>query len=154
MRCLKWGVSAQTVFCPFGDLKICLHAEHRGPSSRLPHVLKQAVQALSCLARSQMNVSVVAAAACTLLTHYKNCPLVCFSCFSKNIPSPSALLNGLFSLTALGAAPSPSWTQPNYPIILQLHGRGYPRRMDGFVMTTINRLALPTKRALIWTTLS
>lgn len=40
--------------------------------------------------------------------------------------------NGLFSFTAMGAAPSPTWTQPSYPSMLQLHGRSYHRIMDGF----------------------
>ena len=40
--------------------------------------------------------------------------------------------NGLFSFTAMGADPSPTWTQPSYPSMLQLHGRAYHRIMDGF----------------------
>ncbi|CAM9823851.1 unnamed protein product [Laminaria digitata] len=40
--------------------------------------------------------------------------------------------NGLFSLTMLGAAPTPTWTQPSYPSMLQLHGRAYHRIMDAF----------------------
>ncbi|CAM9593321.1 unnamed protein product, partial [Ectocarpus fasciculatus] len=40
--------------------------------------------------------------------------------------------NGLFSFTAMGAAPSPTWTQPSYPSMLQLHGRSYHRIMDAF----------------------
>ncbi|CAM9337287.1 unnamed protein product, partial [Scytosiphon promiscuus] len=40
--------------------------------------------------------------------------------------------NGLFSFTAMGAAPTPTWTQPSYPSMLQLHGRAYHRVMDGF----------------------
>ena len=38
----------------------------------------------------------------------------------------------LFSFTAMGAAPSPTWTQPSYPSMLQLHCRAYHRIMDGF----------------------
>ena len=38
----------------------------------------------------------------------------------------------LFSFTAMGAAPSPTWTQPSYPSMLELHGRAYHRIMDGF----------------------
>jgi len=40
--------------------------------------------------------------------------------------------NGLFSFTEMGADPSPTWTQPFYPSMLQLHGRAYHRIMDGF----------------------
>lgn len=40
--------------------------------------------------------------------------------------------NGLFAFTALGASPSPTWTQPSYPSMLQLHGRAYHRIMDSF----------------------
>ena len=40
--------------------------------------------------------------------------------------------NGLFSLNMLGAAPTPMWTQPSYPSMLQLHGRAYHRIMDAF----------------------
>ena len=40
--------------------------------------------------------------------------------------------NGLFSLTMLGAAPTPTWTQPAYPSMLQLRGRAYHRIMDAF----------------------
>ncbi|CAN0233352.1 unnamed protein product, partial [Laminaria digitata] len=35
--------------------------------------------------------------------------------------------NGLLAFTALGASPSPTWTQPSYPSMLQLHGRAYHR---------------------------
>ncbi|CAN0345952.1 unnamed protein product, partial [Laminaria digitata] len=35
--------------------------------------------------------------------------------------------NGIFAFTALGASPSPTWTQPSYPSMLQLHGRAYHR---------------------------
>ena len=40
--------------------------------------------------------------------------------------------NGLFSLTMLGAAPTPTWTQPAYPSMFQLHGRAYHRLLDAF----------------------
>ena len=40
--------------------------------------------------------------------------------------------NGLFAFTALGASPSPTWTQPSYPSMLQLHRRAYHRIMDSF----------------------
>ena len=40
--------------------------------------------------------------------------------------------NGLFSLTMVGAAPTPTWTQPSYHSMLQLHGRAYHRIMDAF----------------------
>ena len=38
--------------------------------------------------------------------------------------------NGLFSLTTLGAKPTPTWTQPAYRSMLQLRGRAYHRVMD------------------------
>ena len=40
--------------------------------------------------------------------------------------------DGLFAFTALGASPSPTWTQPSYPSMPQLHGRAHHRTMDSF----------------------
>ena len=36
-------------------------------------------------------------------------------------------------ITALGVPPSPAWTQPSIPSMLQLHGRAYHRIMDSFL---------------------
>jgi OTU-like cysteine protease len=38
--------------------------------------------------------------------------------------------NGLFSFTALGASPSPTWTQPAPPSMLTMHGKAYHRIFD------------------------
>ena len=35
-------------------------------------------------------------------------------------------------MTALGASPSPTWTQPSYPSMLKLHGKPYHHVMDSF----------------------
>ena len=40
--------------------------------------------------------------------------------------------DNLFSLTTFGAAPTPTWTPPAYPSMLQLHGQPYHRIMDAF----------------------
>ena len=55
--------------------------------------------------------------------------------------------NGLFSFTAMGAAPTPTWTQPSYPSMLQLHGRSYHRIMDAF-QTYSERVPLVNKARL------
>jgi len=46
---------------------------------------------------------------------------------TKHFQQNQRRYNGLFSFTAMGAAPSPTWTQPNPPSCLVLHGRSYHR---------------------------
>ncbi len=53
--------------------------------------------------------------------------------------------NGLFSFTAMGAAPSPTWTQPSYPSMLQLHARAYHRITDGFMQSYSERVPVVNK---------
>ena len=58
--------------------------------------------------------------------------------------------NGTFAMPALGASPSPTWTQPSYPSMLKLHGKPYHRVMDSFRETSGGTVANNQARMYIY----
>ena len=117
---------------PFGDITVSLPSEHvlRAPPLRHEsnnkfrhcHAWTWAEESINCCSNGKYVVELLLPLPPDIARLFQ----------TRHFLTNQRRYNGLFSFTAMGAAPSPTWTQPSYPSMLQLHGRAYHRIMDGF----------------------
>ena len=117
---------------PFGDITVSLPSEHvlRAPPLRHEsnnkcrhcHAWTWAEESINCCSNGKYVVEPLLPLPPDIARLFQ----------TRHFLTNQRRYNGLFSFAAMGAALSPTWTQPSYPSMLQLHGRAYHRIMDGF----------------------
>ena len=117
---------------PFGDLSVVLPDPHCVRYLNLNNPLNRKCKFCNALKWKEENIN-----CCSKGKHVVR-PLLHIPPDIKDIFSAPSFFkrqrsyNGTFAMTALGASPSPTWTQPSYPSMLKLHGKPYHRVIDSF----------------------
>lgn len=117
---------------PFGDLSVVLPDPHCVRYLNLNNPLNAKCKFCNALKWKEESIN------CCTKGKYVVHPLLPIPPDIKDIFSAPSFLkrqrsyNGTFAMTALGASPSPTWTQPSYPSMLKLHGKPCHRVMDSF----------------------
>ena len=117
---------------PFGDLSVVVPDPHCVRYLNLNNPLNTKCKICNALNCQQENIN------CCSKGKYAVHPLLHIPPDIKENFSGHSFLkcqrfyNVTFAMTALGASPSPTRTQPSYPSMLKLHGKPYHRVINSF----------------------